>query len=250
MYIYPISHNNCNIVRFRANERFVADKSGHLAYKTTTYWYRGDTDWDGLGDYLCSKYKNTDKVNVICHACSNGMEPYSFAMLMKSSHSDYAYKFLPVIAKDIDKNNIIMAKRGHYEISDMDLWTLDYYTKGQYRDFFRLEPSHNYEIYSKSFAFAPNENLRKCVNFEQGDIFEDIENMPSKNTVLFCKNFWPYLTPEKREILVQKLSAHFDKSCVVITGDYDSGKSNVEELLIKYGFREHILIKNMWEKIK
>ena len=243
MYIYPVTYSPIN---FKANERFVADKNGHLAYKTTTYWFRTDTDWDRLNNFLCDKYKNVNKVNVISHACSNGMEPYSFAMHMKSFHPSYADKFLPIMAKDIDKNNILMAKRGFYETEKKDLFELEYLSKVRYKDFLNCEYSGGI-LYPNSVILRPNEKLRKCVNFEQGNIFDDIEKMPRKNTVLFCKNFWPYLKVEQREELAKKLAEHFDKTCVIITGDYDDIRSNVCELFKKNGFHQYP-IRNVWQK--
>ena len=248
MYIYPITRSNYNNVYFKANERFVEDKSGHLAYKTTTYFFREDTDWFALGDYLCGKYKNCDKVNVISHGCSNGMEPYSFVMNMLCFHPDDAHKFLPVIARDIDNYNIRMAKIGHYDITDMEEYLLDYYTKGRYREYLDFEPSHKF----KRIGLRINDAIKNLVKFEQGDIFRDIEKMPRNNTVLFCKNFWPYLTPEKRDLLAYKLCDRFDESSVVITGDYDYSKSNVDYLLKKYAFRRSLYsgLDNVWRRMK
>jgi len=243
MYIYPVTYSPIN---FKANERFVADKNGHLAYKTTTYWFRTDTDWDRLNNFLCDKYKNVNKVNVISHACSNGMEPYSFAMHMKLFHGSDADKFLPITAKDIDRGNILMAKRGFYETEKNNLYQLDIFTRGKYNKFLNCVYSGGV-IYPDSLILRPNEELRQCVNFEQGDIFKDIENMPRKNTVLFCKNFWPYLKVEQREELAKKLAEHFDNTCVIITGDYDDIRSNVCELFKKNGFRQYP-IRNVWQK--
>ena len=83
MRIYPIKNNN---VYFSANNREVYNADNKFQYKTTTYFFRADTDWDALSNYLCQKYADVDKVNVICHACSNGMEPYSFLMHMSAFH--------------------------------------------------------------------------------------------------------------------------------------------------------------------
>ena len=242
MKIYQISNN----INFCANKRFVYNDD-KLLYKTTTYFFREDTDWDNLNAYLCKKFKDTEKVNVITHACSNGMEPYSFIMHMMVFHPENARKFFPVLAKDIDKKNINIAETGLYELEDTDLYLLDYYTKGRYREYLYLCRPQN-KLYS--VACVPNETLKQFVQFKEGDIFEDIKTMPSKNTVLFCKNFWPYLEPQKQELLAKNLSEQFDSTCTIITGDYDAGKIKMQNLLGKYGFHAHPTLPYVYEKLK
>ncbi|MBP3820837.1 hypothetical protein J6G99_04235 [bacterium] len=246
MHINSFSNNYYQPV-FYANNRKINNNKGELLYKTTTYFFRDDLDWDILTDYLCHKYKNTDKVNIICHACSNGSEPYSLAMRLMAFHENDSGKFLPILAKDLDFENIRCAKKGLCEADNNDLYRIDFYTKSKYRDY--LIPQKNF-LSNKSIIMSPKQILKEKVNFEQGDIFKDIENIPKENTVLFCKNFWPYLSETKRELLAKKLGSKLGKSSLVIIGDFDSLRSDVRSLLSKNGFRENPYVINVWEKLK
>ena len=244
MRIYPIQNNN---VYFSANNREVYNADNKFQYKTTTYFFRADTDWDALGNYLCEKYADTDKVNVICHACSNGMEPYSFLMQMTAFHPLEINKFTPIIAKDINSENIEMAAKNIYDLSDTDASLLDYYTKGLYK--FYMDNAFVKGI-PPNLTCSMSDKFKKYVNFEQGDILKDIESIPRKNTVLFCKNLWPYLPVEQQEFLVKKFAERFDDSCVIITGDFDKRLSKVNPLMIEHGFSRHPKMLYVYEKHK
>ena len=241
MRVFPISQNN---IYFHANYRKVKNPNDDSFYMmTTTYFFRADTDWDYLGDYLCEKYKDTDKVNVICHACSHGAEPYSFLMHMAAFHPLEFNKFTPVVAKDIDAENIEMAKKSEYEYEDIaeSDGNLDYFTKGLYKYF--MQPLDNGDM-------KMTKKFRDAVKFEQGNIFDDISSMPRKNTVLFCKNMWPYLSVEERHRLAKELSEHFDESCVLIIGSYDTSQLEMQELLEQYGFKQNPNDMFIYEKRK
>lgn len=247
MQILPISdihYQTC----FKSNERAVKNSEGDILYKTTTYFFRNDTDWDNLIEFLCNKYKNTEKINVYSYGCSNGMEPYSFLLNLLSFRPKMLEKCTPVIAKDIDMKNIEMAKQGDYEIDSHDLFTLDYQTCGKYKKYFDCQERYN--VSGPDIILTAKNNIKEHINFEQGDIFEDIKKLPNKNTVIFCKNFWPYLTPEKRELLAKNLSEQFDKTCTIIIGDFDKYYSDAEKLFKKNNLRKYPYMDYVWEKEK
>ena len=242
MRISPILGNN---IYFSANNREVYGADNKFQYKTTTYFFRADTDWDKLGNYLCEKYVNADKVNVICHACSNGMEPYSFLMHMKAFHPLEINKFVPIVAKDINPENIEMAKKNIFDLSDTDSCMLDYYTKGLYK--FYMDNVFIKDVPSR-LSWSVSDKFKNDIIFEQGDILQDIEDIPGKNTVLFCKNMWPYLPVEQQELLVKKIAEKFDSSCLIVTGDYDKILSRVDSLMQKEGFSKNPNVRYVYER--
>lgn len=250
MRITPIqnySQNRRYDCSFQAYQRGIYDKTGKFLYNTTTYFFRPDLDWDALGNFISYVYRKVDKVNVFCHACSTGMEPYSFVIQTLKYHLKEAKKFLPVIAKDLTQENIEIAKKGYLGINIDDLWRIKTKTRGDYSTYLNFEKTQDF---THELAVQVTDLLKDNVKFAQGDIFEDIGKMPRSNTVLFCRNFWPYLSPEKREKLATMLENKFDDTSLVIIGDYDTEKANVDKLLRNHGFYEFVGISKVFCKFR
>ncbi len=243
MYVSPISNNKYNY-SFQANRRIINNESGKLLYRTTTYFFRHDIDWRRLSKVLFYKYKDISKVNVFCHACSNGMEPYSFVIQMLEQNTKDARKFFPVIAKDLDAKNIEMAQKGFLNIDESDFYEIKCHTRGYCTPYFDLMKSQDGNYF---MTLKPKKYLNEKVHFEQGDILEDIDKMPKSNTILFCRNFWPYLDIKKQELLAQKLGNHFDSSSLVIIGDFDE-KYFTDHILRQHGFYELAAIPRVYCK--
>ena len=218
MKIMPVSNINYKKPTFKANNRWVCDRVGTPLFKTTTYFFRDDLDWKVLVKYLVNKYKNADKVNVLSHACSNGMEPYSFVMQLLHSASKEAEKFFPIIAKDIDGKNIRAAKAGICGASTQDQEraqrSLDY----KLWDYVNWREAQNK---NNDMVLSPKQFVRDKINFSEGNIFNDIGDLPDKNNIVFCRNFWLYLTPEGTDFLLQKLKSKLDETSTLILGNFD-----------------------------
>ena len=231
MRISPISHKQ---PKFNANSRWVYDKNGMELYKTTTYYFRDDLNWEDIIKYICKKFSDVPKVNFINHACSSGMEPLSFIMSLIIHAPEYVKKFTPILAKDIDKENIEMAKKGMCGVSSDDFLRVERMTKGCYKNFLDLRQSDDLK---NLFIMSPKKILTDKVIFQQGDIFDDIEKMPKENTFLSCRNFWMYLPPKKQEELACRLGNHFSSGSTVLLGYLDTLDATADKLLQKYGFK-------------
>ncbi len=224
----------------------VKDADDNLAYRGDTRIFRDDLYYPEVVDFLNNKYKNVPKVNVVMHACSDGEESYSFLSVLINRLKDKAAKFLPLRAKDIDLNHLKLAKRGVYNITNSEYELGNAYLKGDFYNYFEPIPSRGSNDprlkYTKTVKVE--HSLKSLVNFEQGDIVEDIKNMDLKNTVLFARNFWPYLSSDRIRELADLLSKKADSSFTLIIGDYDSA---VADLLRNNGFVE-TLVENVFEK--
>lgn len=234
MQVLPITFNKPHNVNFKANSRWVYDKSGKELYKTTTYLFRDDLDWENLIKYICDKYKNVPKVNFINHVCSNGMEPLSFLISMMLFSPENVKKFTPIIAKDINPENIIMAKKGECGVSSDDFIRIHKITNGRYRDFFNLKHDKNTD---GLFTLSPKEAIKNNIIFEQGDIFKDVNNMPKDNTFLCCRNFWAYLPFEQRRKLAESLSEILNPSSTILIGFHDISEARADLHLELCGFK-------------
>ena len=229
------NYNYKNAIASKGNARAVVDKNNNLLYRTTTYFFREDLDWDNFFALLKRKYQNVPKVNFINHCCSNGEETYSCISGMKIHlGEDFAKKFFPIIAKDINKENIDSAKNySKIGISPIDYRQINYYTNFNIHKFFDFVRSDT-DIYDA--AVIPKEELRKCVKFENSDILDDIDKLPDTNSVLLCRNFWPYLDAFKREEFASKLEKKLDERSLLVIGDYDIYEAKTDELLIQHNF--------------
>ena len=233
MYVSPVqNYYTLPKAQFKANNRRICSKNGDLMYKTTTYFFRDDLCWDAFITLLRNKYKTASRVNIINHACSNGEEPYSLAVKLIHSLGENAEKFFPINAKDIDSDNINSAKAGRMGIILNDIYRINGYTNNNIRTYFQYEKALNP---MNDLVLTPKENIKDKVKFTKADIFDDIDTMPGHNTVLLCRNFWPYLAPAKRELLAQKLSAQLDRTSLLVTGDFDDS-INISKMLKHKGF--------------
>lgn len=211
-------------------------------YYTSTSLFREDLDWDGLMNLMRRKYKNADKVNLICHACSDGEEAYSLALKVKKTFGKSADKFLPVIAKDIDYDNIFKAKRANYVVFNDEISRLEQHGG--------LDLNRYFDIYKNDFTYEtyakPRDSLKEYVDFAQGDILEDIKKIPKENTVLMCRNFIPYLPAKSQTELIKQFGERLDSSSLLVLGEFDM-RDDILVALKKNGF-EQTEIKHVFQK--
>ncbi len=234
MQISPITFNRPYNISHKANNRWIYDKSGKELYKTTTYFFRDDLDWESLIKYICDKYKNVQKVNFINHACSNGMEPISFLMGLMVLAPDNVKKFTPILAKDINPENIMMARRGECGASSDDFIRMHNITNHRQNEFVNIKRD---EFTDRLFTISPKKILTDNIIFEQGDIFKDVDTLPADNTFLSCRNFWMYLPFKEQDRLAYKLGQRLNKSSTLLIGYLDSISGSADRLLTKYGFQ-------------
>ena len=218
---------------FKTNRRTITDKDGKMLYRTTTYFFRGGLDWTRFTNYIVNKYKNIPKINIVDHICSNGPEAYTIAMMLINKLGENAEKYFPIIAKDINKKNINDAtNNAPIGMDNLDMYVANYYTKNKFFNYFVPVLPTDIE---DDFAVIANKTIREKVEFGLGDIFNDIDQVPASNTVFLCRNFWPYIDEQQRELLVKKIQK-FDHTSLVVIGDYDTNCSNIESLLQENGF--------------
>lgn len=243
--VTPVKFHNPTFGIFFNN---VHNEEGNLRYRGDTILCRNDLYFPEVVDYLDNKYKNVPKVNVIMHACSDGEEVYSFLGVLISKLKEKASKFLPLNAKDIDVSHLKLAKRGVYDITNTEFMVANDSMNGDFFNFFELMPSRgsNDPRMKHTHTIKVEHSLKSLVNFEQSNIIEDVKKTDFKNTILFARNFWPYLSQDEQEELAKNLSKKMDSSSTLIIGDYDRFNGNIDVILLKYGFIEKI--DNVFEK--
>lgn len=224
---------------FGSSIREVFNTKNQLLYRTTTHLFRRDFPWRKLPEFLENEFHTTDKVTIIDHACSTGEEAYSIAAILIDKLGEKAKKYLPIIAKDYDEENILAVIKNDKIPIDMPEGSDIRFHLSDVSKFGNIIVSKvtKYGLLKEGY-FQPNNILRNNINFSRGNIFDDIYNMPEHNTLLLCRNFWPYLSQEDRELLMSKISEKFDNTCCVAIGGFDEQYSNVLDLFDKYGFQK------------
>lgn len=203
---------------FKANSRI------GLYGANTTYFFRDDINWERFGDFLIKRYKDVKKVHVYDYACSEGAETFSIAMiLIKKLGYNAAKKFFPIMASDRDKQILVAPKRGIIRPSRKDLASIN-----------RNIGSMSYEFMNVDSAFSPDSSLhddvcqgqvslmlRKCVQFRWKNLLKDIDKIEKENSVVLCRNVWPYLSEDDKKCLAEKLCKQLGDNSVLIVGDFD-----------------------------
>ena len=233
-----------NNINFKSYKHTVSDKFGGILYRGDTCFFRHDLDFDKFADFLNLKYANTDKVNVIVQACSDGEEAYSLLAVMMDRLGKHVSKFLPIKAGDIDEEHIQIAKKGNYFIESYEKKYLDFYLEDRYKSYFDI---NDYNFIFKSFNVK--DLLKNQVKFKKADILSDAKKINMTNTVLVARNFWPYLKKDDVVNLIQILRKKFDKTSTLVIGDYDK-QLGIDDLLKNYGFVESSYVNNVFEYMK
>ena len=228
---------------FKSSFRTVYNDNFSLKYNTNTCFFRSDLNWKDFVNYLNTKYKNTQKVNIIDFACSTGEEPYSLAMLLDLQLGKDAEKFFPIRAFDIDEDNIKNAKKGIFSIHKTELDFLENNVEDKYKDYFRVLTDN----YGVPVWFVSNDNIESKVIFEQSDMLKDMFKIPSNNTILLCRNVFPYLTIGEESNLVKQISKQLDASSAIVLGCFDISYG-IDKLFEKEGFK-HTSQYNVMEKL-
>ena len=195
----------------------------------TTEFLREDFDIDGIINLASSLHKDVDKVNSYFYACSNGKEVYSFNLKLKSLLKDGANKYYPLIAKDLNPAYVLKAKRGVYSITDSEDEKL---SKAMNTNLYRYIDisSDGYE----KIAFI-KDSLKSDISFSQANICDDIDKIPYKESLIFVRNFWGYLSAEEQVNLANKLSKSLKEKSLVIIGSFDKALG-IDRLLLSRKF--------------
>lgn len=255
MQINPINHNSYQVnntynkkkISFKSYETEVF-KNNKFVYSTYTELFRHDLVASDI-ERIINKYKNATKINIINHACSAGYESYSLLMsFMKYLGKDFE-KFMPIIARDIDKDAIEYAKQGQLKLNHYEYQDACFYKS--FKNNFKIEMLNpnisrfNSDI-ENYYQASLQTDLNKYIDFGVSNIFDDKELISKDNTILICRNFWPFLGDEKISELAFFLANNMKSSSLIMIGDFDYGHG-INNLLKSYGFREYDLSDYIYE---
>ena len=229
---------------FRSSERIVYDNNLVHKYNTNTYFFRNDIKWSDFVKFLEHKYKDASKVNIIDYACSSGEEPTSLAIILDKILGHRAEKLFPIKAFDIDSENINCARTGLFKITDDEFEKIE-----------DLFPDNKYEKYlhvirnakGKASWLRAKQNVLSKIQYKISDITKDYKEIPEENTVLLCRNFWPYLTIKESAELSKQIAKRLKSSSLIVLGKFDTFYG-IHKLFEREGFK-HTKQFNIMEKL-
>ena len=188
--------------------------------RNDTSIYRTPEMWKFLTNLIGTKYKDTSKVNVYNYGCSNGSEAYTFLIeLLSKFDKKFADKFLPIRAMDCDPVAIKKAKSKILPINLGEQCRINENSNYKFSDFFENTGIYNEE--EGTFNYRAKPILTDKVIIEEGNVLDDIKNINPENSIVFVRNFWPYLNGREREQLVKGLQNQLKKNCTIVIGDFD-----------------------------
>lgn len=149
-------------------------------------------------------------------ACSTGEEPYTLAMIIadyfENRQSGWDTK---ILATDISNRALEKAKRGIYEIDEIEKLPETWQKK-----YFKKISSSQYEIIKK----IKNEVIFAPYNLMQ-------ENMPFKKRfhLIICRNVMIYFEKETKESLIKRFYNHTENGGYLIIGLSESFDKNITD---------------------
>lgn len=248
--------NNYNYTKpqtpqFKAWRRLVLDMNqpyvigGKPKQMNNTLFFRDKKVWEEKIPKILEKYKDTLKINCYNLACSDGSEPLSLAMLVKTKFKDFIEKLLPIKASDFDPEAIERALNRIYELGHFERKSIDKFTNNDFKTYFEetKEPeqglieinsdgfvvnrdlktvsieSGNTDVDKKWYKLKPE--LYNDVHFHTGDALKEYKNIEHKDSFVMARNFWPYLSDEDKIRLAFRLSGRMKQNCTLMIGEFD-----------------------------
>ena len=262
MFIQPISSNkfvNNQNINFKLNFRFAKDSTGAIKNRSTTYFMRSDFPWDMGAVYFrdsvvrpfLEKYKGAKKIHFYDFGCSSGEGTISTILSFLKHMKPEEYELLfPIIAKDIDKENIKDAQNGLFCANNVEKVCLErMLTDESHCKFFDIDQNTMPGLCSKAlgqakYAVKFHKSILEKAKFSEGDILTEVDSMPRETSIIRCSNMWAYLPRTDQIFLLQKISDKFKgTNSHIIFGDYDNPYGNNQEFKLycssKGSFNDH-----------
>lgn len=173
-----------------------------------TYFFRNFNVFESFEKYLKIYVRDLKRpLNIWSAPCATGDEPYTIAMMLdqyKNSVKDFPD--FKIVASDIDKNALIIAKKGiygEYAVHETPKIILNTYFSRQDTD---IGPK-----------YTINNNIKKKVTFFQEDIIKGHQNK-EKFDIIFCRNFIIYINQYAREKLMRVIESRLRNGGLLVLG--------------------------------
>ncbi len=199
-------------VSFCGSERLVKDGARELYY-TTTSLFRYDLNWHRIFSIL----KEEKPQKIYSYGCSDGSEPYSIVMgLTERFGAKKVQKFFPILARDLDSQNIQRCRLGI-----IDILSKDFVGVSENMDIRKVDTYFPYRKIQGQMKRVPAPSLRDNVRFRQANFIEDAPNLDYRNSVIFCRNIWPYFGLDNVVKTLRVFADKFTEKTKLVLGGYE-----------------------------
>ena len=223
------------------------EQKDNLIYSNFTLFFRPDLNsahsskystvgnWVGFRKTIVDEFKNVSKVNVYDFACSDGSEAYSLILsLVDELGEEEAKKFFPILAYDVDETMVESAKNGSISCYEDDI---DRLAQNIHNDTLKSYYGINFDTLKyPPYTFLASDKLKKNVDFNTASIQEKIAQIEPSNSLVLCRNFFPYLGTKDMLEVIWQLGKKLDDTSLLVIGHFD--KFKVYNALKACGFRE------------
>ena len=212
-----------NPISFTSNQRSYMRTTADKKIKDTncfTQMFRDDFPWNEFVDYLRLHFKNAKQIEVINQACSDGSEPFSFAIALQEKLGQCeAEKFFPIYAYDYDEEVMQNAKYGRMCFGMVDYPRFDD-MKLNKEKYFKYK---GFDTGATFCSYDICDNLRKNVVFNRESVLETLRKMPNYKTdcIFMCRNMYPYLSFYEMNSFIELLCKKLGVGSIVAFGNYD-----------------------------
>lgn len=223
------------------NPNLLADQVKH-----TTSFFREGLDWDTLSEAILQSPTR----DIYVGACSDGSEAISLKMILDRDSQPIKGPKFKIMAFDIGKENIAMAKCGIISLASMighydDIKCMNWVGKDIFDKNLEKIPGSNYiagditgQKNVRSALFKMSRSLRDSIEFTVADAVDFSKQTFEKPIVFMFRNAWSYLNTDAQNELAHNLEQHLPKHSLVVAGQCDEtveplmnlGKSCFEEV--------------------
>jgi len=170
---------------------------------------------------LLRKRAGVRELNIWCAACSSGQEAFSIAMLLAEDFSGYSNWKIRIIASDISRKMLDLARQGYFQEAEME--------RGLPENFLKY-------FTRQGRGWKIDDKILSMINFREINLNNPLPDLPVMD-IIFMRNVLMYFCPVTKSSLIFNLKKILRKDGYLILG-------NTELLAEKNSPFQKILIDN------
>ena len=235
----------------REYKNTILDGCARKDVRTTTWMFR-DLDWGSFAKLLDKNFCDKPKVNIYSLAAADGSEAYTCAIAIKECiPENRRKKFFPIRAYDIDDEILSAARSGRINLFPADRSTIAkfveshdwkrYLTNTGLNKYFKDKAIpifvENNTLVQNTYSYRVADSLFSKVDFQKFDVMDRVNGIKDNgNTVLLCRNIFPYLGEWRSVCLLDTIGEKLKKNSILVIGEFDYTNPNIDVFVEMAGF--------------
>ncbi len=235
----------------REYKNTIVDNNVKKEVRTSTWFFR-DLNWEKFVKLLDRNFCDKPKVNIYSLAASDGSEAYSCAIAVKECIPEGRQnKFFPILASDIDDEVLNVAKSGRINLFPVDRNEIaKFVEKHDWKRFITNTGLNKYfkdkaipifvennTLVQNTYSYRVADSLFSKVDFQKFDVMDRVNGIKDNgNTVLLCRNIFPYLGEWRSVCLLDTIGEKLKKNSILVIGEFDYTNPNIDVFVEMAGF--------------